>query len=54
VVFVSRPDGRFERTAVRVGRERDGEVEILAGLEPGTPFAARGALLLLNTIDLTK
>ncbi len=52
VIFVSRGSGRLEPVQVVQGRRRDGEVEIRSGLEPGTKFVAKGALLLLNQIDL--
>jgi cobalt-zinc-cadmium efflux system membrane fusion protein len=56
VVFVraSAPAGRqrFERREVRVGRRRDGKVEIVEGLKPGDAYVAGGALLLLNALDL--
>jgi cobalt-zinc-cadmium efflux system membrane fusion protein len=52
VVFLTREGGHLERTRVTVGRERDGEVEILAGLGAGDRFVTKGALLLLNQIEL--
>jgi cobalt-zinc-cadmium efflux system membrane fusion protein len=52
VVFLAREGGHLDRTRVSVGRERDGETEILAGLGVGDRFVAKGALLLLNQIDL--
>jgi membrane fusion protein, heavy metal efflux system len=55
VAFVRIEDGsshRFERRPVRVGRTRGGKTEILEGLKPGESYVERGALLLLNAIDL--
>ncbi|OJH34421.1 efflux RND transporter periplasmic adaptor subunit [Cystobacter ferrugineus] len=52
VVFVAREAGRLERVAVTAGRRRDGQVELRAGLETGSRYVARGALLLENTIEL--
>jgi cobalt-zinc-cadmium efflux system membrane fusion protein len=52
VVFLAREGGHLERTRVTVGRERDGEVEVLAGLGVGYRFVTKGALLLLNQIEL--
>jgi cobalt-zinc-cadmium efflux system membrane fusion protein len=52
VVFVSPAPGRLEPVPVVTGRRRDGETEVRQGLEPGTRFVARGALLLLNQIEL--
>jgi cobalt-zinc-cadmium efflux system membrane fusion protein len=56
VVFVREPAPagrqRFSRREVRVGRSRDGNVEVLDGLRPGESFVAGGALLLLNALDL--
>jgi membrane fusion protein, heavy metal efflux system len=34
------------------GRERNGETEILKGIAAGQRYVAKGALLLLNQIDL--
>jgi len=55
-VFVRRPDQpqRLERRAVTVGRHSEGQVEILSGLSPGETFAAKGAILLLNAVDLAQ
>jgi cobalt-zinc-cadmium efflux system membrane fusion protein len=56
VVFVKStgPKGttRLERRQVQVGRARDGKTEIVSGLTPGETFVSRGALLLLNALDL--
>ncbi len=52
VVFVDSGDGVLKRVPVSVGRARDGKVEIRSGLPPGTRFVSRGALLLLNQVDL--
>jgi membrane fusion protein, heavy metal efflux system len=54
VVFVAKDARRLERVAVTVGRQRDGEVELLAGLAPGTRYVSRGALLLLNEVELAE
>jgi multidrug efflux pump subunit AcrA (membrane-fusion protein) len=53
-VFVVDPDHpeRFERRAVVPGRQRAGKVELLSGLEPGETYVVRGAILLLNAVDL--
>lgn len=45
IVFVRTLDG-FEGKQVRLGRSDEQSVEILAGLEPGTSYAATGAFLL--------
>ncbi|MBX3464168.1 MAG: efflux RND transporter periplasmic adaptor subunit [Planctomycetes bacterium] len=52
VVFVATSADRLEPRPVHAGRRRDGRVEIRHGLEPGTSYVARGALLLLNAVDL--
>jgi cobalt-zinc-cadmium efflux system membrane fusion protein len=52
VVFLAREGGHLDRTRVTVGRERDGETEILSGLHVGERYVAKGALLLLNQIEL--
>ncbi len=54
VVFVAKGPGRLEPVTVVTGRRRDGEVEIRSGLEVGTRFVAKGALLLLNQVDLAE
>ncbi len=54
VVFVARDQGRLERVTVVRGRQHGSEVELLSGLAPGTRYVARGALLLLNEIDLAR
>jgi cobalt-zinc-cadmium efflux system membrane fusion protein len=43
---------RLERREVRVGRNRDGKTEILSGLSEGESYVAKGAILLLNALDL--
>ena len=53
VVFVTHEAGRLERVPVTVGRRRDGEVELQDGLAPGTRYVAKGAILLLNQLDLS-
>jgi len=54
VVFVTREAGRLERTPITVGRRGGGEVELRSGLEPGTRYVAKGALLLLNQLQLAQ
>ena len=46
VVYVERPDGSFEARDVQIGRNRDGQVAILAGLSVGERVVVRGGLLL--------
>jgi cobalt-zinc-cadmium efflux system membrane fusion protein len=43
---------RLERREVRVGRVREDRTEIVSGLAPGESYVSRGALLLLNALDL--
>jgi cobalt-zinc-cadmium efflux system membrane fusion protein len=45
---------RLERRPVRIGRHSEGQVEILDGLRPGETYVAKGALLLLNAVDLAQ
>jgi len=52
VVFVARSPRRLEPVPVQTGRHRGGEVELTSGLEAGTRYVARGALLLLNQVEL--
>jgi cobalt-zinc-cadmium efflux system membrane fusion protein len=58
VVFVKRelPGGatRLERREVLVGRVRDDKAEISSGLADGETYVSRGALLLLNALDLAS
>lgn len=54
VMFVAAADGRLSRRVVRVGRTRDGQTEIVDGLAAGERYAARGALLLLNALELSR
>ncbi len=52
VVFVATAPGRLEPKTVKTGRRRDGETEIRSGLDAGARYVSRGALLLLNQVDL--
>ena len=52
VVFVSRGEGQLERVTVTPGRQRSGEVELRSGLEPGSRYVSKGAILLLNQLVL--
>ena len=56
IVFVgahaSDKESRLVRREVRIGRAREGKTEILAGLAEGETFVSRGALLLLNALDI--
>jgi len=54
VVFVATSPGRLEPREVKLGRRRDGVTEIRGGLEAGARFVAKGALLLLNQVDLSS
>ena len=54
VVFVSRGEGKLERVTVTPGRQSSGEVELRAGLEPGSRYVSKGAILLLNQLELEQ
>jgi cobalt-zinc-cadmium efflux system membrane fusion protein len=54
VVFVQRDAQTLVRVPVTLGRTRDGQVEIRSGLEAGTTYVSKGALLLLNQVDLAR
>lgn len=54
VVFVQSAAGKMSQTTVALGRARDGLVEVRKGLAPGTPYVSKGALLLLNQVDLAR
>lgn len=45
IVFIRKGQG-FEKTAVRLGRSDGDNVEIIAGIEPGTPYACTNSFLL--------
>jgi cobalt-zinc-cadmium efflux system membrane fusion protein len=55
-VFVRPPDHpqRLERRAVTPGRRSNGHVEIMTGLAPGETYVTKGAILLLNAVDLAE
>jgi cobalt-zinc-cadmium efflux system membrane fusion protein len=46
VVYVEKPDGTFQARDVQTGRNRDGRVVILKGVNAGERVVVRGALLL--------
>ncbi|HRG98430.1 MAG TPA: efflux RND transporter periplasmic adaptor subunit [Polyangiaceae bacterium] len=52
VVFVETEPGTFQRRLVRVGRQTRERAEILSGVAAGERVVVRGALLLLNAIDV--
>ena len=51
-IFVLEDSKRLQKQEVRPGRRRDGLVELRAGLASGARYVAKGALLLLNQVDL--
>ncbi len=52
VVFLLVEPGHYRRTEVTVGRQNARVTEIRAGLKPGDRVVSRGALLLLNALDV--
>lgn len=54
VVFVKQASGKLERRDIQPGRQRDGRVEIISGLQVGEQVAVEGALLLLNAMVLAR
>lgn len=52
VVFVETEKGTFQRRVVVVGRQDHGMTEILENLAEGERVVTRGALLLLNALDI--
>ena len=52
VVYVEEPDGNFAARDVVLGRNRDGRVAVLKGLNPGDRVVVRGALLLDTQAEL--
>ncbi len=54
VVWVVRGEDEVERREVRLGLyTRDGQIEILDGLQPGEPLVVRGAALLTDGVRVT-
>jgi len=55
-VFVRPADQpqRLERRRVTTGRRSEGQVEIIDGLSPGETYVSKGAILLLNAVDLAS
>src|SRR5580765_3042914 len=53
IVFVADDHGGIRSVRVLPGRERDGQLELRAGLEPGTRYVAKGARLLLNQVGVS-
>jgi membrane fusion protein, heavy metal efflux system len=56
VVFVRSggEGGPLERRPVVTGHQRTGQVEITSGLTAGETYVTRGAILLLNAVDLER
>jgi cobalt-zinc-cadmium efflux system membrane fusion protein len=52
VVFLQIGPGHYRRTEVTVGRQNARVTEIRAGIKPGDHVVSRGALLLLNALDV--
>lgn len=52
VVFVETEPGVLKRRPVKVGRQGKEKTEIVSGLAPGERVVVRGALLLLNAVDV--
>lgn len=52
VVFVETEPGVLKRRPVKVGRQGKEKTEIVSGLAPGDRVVVRGALLLLNAVDV--
>jgi cobalt-zinc-cadmium efflux system membrane fusion protein len=55
-IFVPHADGSgtLERREVSLGRQRGGRVEIVRGCAPGETYVSKGAILLLNAVDLAN
>ena len=52
-VFV-RDGSHLDRREVVLGRQRGGRAEVLQGLAPGETYVTKGAILLLNAVDLAN
>ena len=53
IVMLALPDGRYQPAQVRIGRESDGQTEILAGLRAGEKIIASGQYLIDSEASLT-
>jgi cobalt-zinc-cadmium efflux system membrane fusion protein len=51
IVYVQRPDGKFEPRPVSIGDARGGRVVITHGLRPGESIVVHGALLLDSSAE---
>ena len=47
-------DHHLLRRDVEIGRQREGKIEIIKGLNPGEEYVAKGTLLLLDATSLTS
>ncbi len=54
VVFVQTGAGTLQRRAVRTGMQTREKIEVLSGLKPGEKVVTRGALLLLNALNVEE
>ena len=52
VVYIEQPEGNFAARDVVLGRNHEGRVAILKGLNPGDRVVVRGALLLDTQAEL--
>jgi len=50
VVFVRTKEGEFSPREITAGRRLDKRVEVLSGLDPGTPVVVRGAMILKSQL----
>ncbi|SEI96273.1 membrane fusion protein, Cu(I)/Ag(I) efflux system [Sphingobium sp. AP50] len=53
LVMLATGDGRYHPAEVRIGRDADGQTEVLAGLSPGEKIVASGQFLLDSEASLT-
>jgi Cu(I)/Ag(I) efflux system membrane fusion protein len=54
VVYIDRGDGAYERTPVALGRRGDEFLEVLRGLDPGTPVVTNGNLLMDGQAEMNR
>ena len=54
LLFVRRPDNRFEFRRVRLGDELDGKTIILEGLHEGDEVVVKGAFAIKSEFDIHK
>ena len=53
-VWVTADRRRFTKRIVKIGLQRDGYMQVLAGVQPGELVATEGALFLSNALAIAS